>query len=109
MEHLALPLREAICLLSEVFICPILSSPHSLIENDVIIYCRTNHKIRLVSLPVRLYDVADTVPPVIFPLVSSYFFHCLIPNVHCQLLYRVYCMHRQKGHLFFVSAVSSSH
>ena len=39
------------------------------IENNIIIYCRTNH-IR-VSLPVRLYDVADTVPPVIFPLVSS--------------------------------------
>ena len=85
-EHLALPLREAIFLSSEVFIWPILYSPHSPL---IIISSYIVGQIASVFvLPVKLYADADTVPPVIFPLVSSLLFS--FTNVHCPA--RVPCL-----------------
>jgi hypothetical protein len=66
-EHLALPLREAICLPSEVFICTTLFSTHSplrILSSSIV-----GQIIPVLVLPVKLYADADTVPPVIFPLV----------------------------------------
>jgi hypothetical protein len=79
-EHLALPFREAISLPSEVFICTILSSPHSpLIVMSLYI---VGQIISVLVLPVKLYADTDTVPPVIFPLVSSPLLFSFT-NLHC--------------------------
>jgi hypothetical protein len=79
-EHIALPLREAICIPSKVFICTILSSPHCplIVISSYIV----GQIISALVLPVKLYAEADTVPPAIFPLVSSPLIFSFT-NVHC--------------------------